>query len=1211
MCRLKSLFLVSVVLAVHSLLYGQTDTIAHRIVLIGDAGQLTKGKHPVADAVRDLIPLDARTTILFLGDNLYKNGLPDNTSSSYNAGKAILDSQIFIADHTDAKVYMIPGNHDWKNGSRDGFEAIVRQQQYVDQSGRPNVEYFPKDGCPGPEEIDIDSTITLILFDSQWWLHPYDKPGLESDCPCKTKEELVAQIKDIAQHNANKLILLACHHPFKSYGPHGGYFTLKQHIFPFTDIFPNAYFPLPVIGSIYPIARSVYGTPQDLRHPNYSNMVANISDAVESVTKNVVFVSGHEHNLEFIKQGGYNYIISGGGSKTNRVSPNKKVEYTTRSIGFSVLEVSKNNNVTVTFYTVVDSVIKRYTGFVLHFSLNPLPNIVSNPYNNADVTMKDTTVAANKEYVPVSGLKKFFAGQNYRPEWSTPVKMQALDLSTFDGGLKITGIGGGMQTRTLHLKDKKTGIEWVLRNINKNNNAFIPGAMQKTAFIDLSKELNNASHPYGALIVPVLAKALHIVAPSPRLFFLPDDSCLGEYKNDFRNKPYMLEDRFSSYQGKKTISSNELLNNLFKEHDYTVVQQEVLTARLLDMVIGDYDRHFDQWRWYSVDGKNFHPIPRDRDEAFFSSDGQLMKQMSGRVMPYLKGFSNKMHDVDWLSYSAKDFDRIFLTQLDKNDWLEALHHFSSALTDSVIKTAVKNLPPEIYRLDGEHITGKLEERKKVLPDKVIKYYDFLSRKVNIIGSNQKDYFRISNAPGGLLVKVYGRDAANDTSRLIYSRVFNSAVTKEIRLYGLNGDDYFYIDPSVKSPIKMRIVGGKGVDTFDMHGDVENLIYDRKADSNIIKHNSRTKNRFSVDPIDETRNILNFEYNTSRIPQLHGAYNTNDGFLFGVAASKITYAFDNFPYATRQNLTALYSFKKAFRFDYSGEFNHVSRRVDVVVSAKYLLPNLRNFYGIGNNTLNDRIKSFYRIQYKEGEVEVMLRHRYLERINLSLGPFLYYYQNDLSKNRNDILRLPQDAGLDSISVYGKKLYTGAKFNFHFSNSNDELFPTRGVLLNTDLSYFAGVSGQTHNFSKLSSGLQVFMSQNDPTKNIVVVKLGGEKIFSEEYPFYQAADLGANNYLRGFARNRFSGKSSLYASFEVRHKIADLNTYIFPGPLWIFGFYDGGKVWPNRAGGNTWHNSYGGGLYFLPFHLMIASATFGFSPETNQFNVTLGTKINLTY
>ena len=231
---------------------------------------------------------------------------------------------------------------------------------YVDFLGKTNVNFDPEDGCPGPVEVFLGNDVTLILFDSQWWLHPHDKPEIESDCNCKTKEELVTQIGDIATRNSKKLVLLACHHPFKSNGMHGGYYTFKQHIFPLTDMQKNLYIPLPLIGSVYPIARSVFGTPQDLKHPTYTNMISEISEAVKAAP-NVVFVSGHDHNLQLIKDSSYNYIVSGGGCKQNRTSIARTVYIIILLTGFSVMEVSNNKNVTITFYTVSDSTAVKKT----------------------------------------------------------------------------------------------------------------------------------------------------------------------------------------------------------------------------------------------------------------------------------------------------------------------------------------------------------------------------------------------------------------------------------------------------------------------------------------------------------------------------------------------------------------------------------------------------------------------------------------------------------------------------------------------------------------------------------------------------------------------------------------------------------------------------------------------------------------------------------
>jgi len=307
----------------HVWCFAQKDTIQVRLVLIGDAGSLQNGRHPVVDAVRNNIRLDSNTTILFLGDNLYRNGLPGDEYPTYSEAKGVLDSQINIAAKTKAKVYFIPGNHDWDKQGPGGWNAIIREQLYIDLLANNNVKFLPQDGCPGPVEISLSKDVVLILMDSQWWLHQYDKPGIESDCPYKTKEEVLNQLDDILARNSKKLILFACHHPFKSFGIHGGYFTLKQHIFPFTDLRPNLYIPLPVIGTIYPITRSVFGTEQDLKQPAYANMIRDLQNVLKKY-KPVIFIAGHEHNLQLIKDSSYYYIISGSGTNKTRVSKNKK-----------------------------------------------------------------------------------------------------------------------------------------------------------------------------------------------------------------------------------------------------------------------------------------------------------------------------------------------------------------------------------------------------------------------------------------------------------------------------------------------------------------------------------------------------------------------------------------------------------------------------------------------------------------------------------------------------------------------------------------------------------------------------------------------------------------------------------------------------------------------------------------------------------------------
>ncbi len=1196
----------------------QQDTILQRIVLVGDGGALTNGKHPVAEAIRKNIKLDKKTSVVYLGDNLYDAGLPDDQSIYYSDGKAILDAQLSVADSTDARVFMLPGNHDWNNGSRGGYEAVVRQQQYVDLIfGRQNVYFYPKDGCPGPEEIDLGDSVTLIIFDSQWWIHPYEKPGIESDCECKTTDELITRLEEIIAKNAKKLVILACHHPFKTNSVHGGFFTFKQHIFPFTDARKNLYIPLPGLGSVYPIARSVFGTPQDLSHPAYANMINQVTNAVKS-HGNVVFAAGHDHGLQLIKDSSLHYIVSGGGCKTNRVSPGKKSLFVDQETGFAVMEVSKNKNVSVSFYTVTDSTRKAYSSNILNFSAVPEPVLDSNKrvVDIPNIKYKDTiTISASDKYQPVTGLKRFIMGQNYRKEWSTAVHMKVFNLKTEKGGFRIVSLGGGKQTKSLRLKDKQ-GKDWVLRAIDKNPTQALPENFRNTLAQDVVQEFNSAAHPYAPLTIPVLAEPLRIAVPHPELFFVPDDPAFGFYQPIFANTVCMLEEREPSWDGSETKSTIKVFNKLIEENDHRADQESVLKARLLDILLGDFDRHFDQWRWATSDtgkGKLYYPIPRDRDQAYFYSDGQLLKTASNHLLPFLAGFRKDIRKVNWLGFSAKDFDRLFLTNLDAKQWEKIIAEVQEDLTDTIITAAIQKLPREVYPLSGKTITDKLISRRNGLQKAAMTYYNFISRQVNVVGSNMKEYFLVSNDSTGLNVRVYAREKGNDTSFIMYNRTFQASVTDEIRLYGLNDDDLFEIDESAKSKIKLRIIGGKGNDTFNIRGNVPNLLYDMNVEGNYIKNTSHTKNRFSKDPPVNSYSILGFQYHKSKFPQFEFGANSDEGLYVGGGFSRRTHGFRNQPYATDQNFSAIYSLtRKAYRFRYEGEFNHFSHDFDIVGKVEFAYPGVINFFGLGNETEKDDNLpyKYYRTRYRILEAHAMVRRR-LGNLHLMAGPYLQHYWNHYDNNAGKILADPVSVHLDSADVFSKKTYLGAKMAMKFDNRNNEIFPTRGVYWYNEFVSAFGMTPTSDNFYRLTSDMTIYASLTDPAKVIAVLGLGGGKIFTKSFEYFQAMALGNNSNFHGFRKNRYAGRSSLYGSLELKMKLFQVRSYLMPGQFGLTTFFDVGRVWMPGEDSRKWHAAYGGGFYFIPFNLFVITASAGFSRGERLLNFTFGTKVNLRF
>ncbi len=1192
------------------------DSLQATIILIGDAGQLTKGRHPVVAAVKNTIPLDKKTTIVFLGDNLYKRGLPDNTLPTYELAKAPLDSQIHIAGSSGAKVYFVPGNHDWSNGEKNGYESILRVQSYIDMLGNKNVAMFPRDGCPGPVEVKINDDIVLVMMDSQWWLQEYDKPGIESDCPFKTKAEVLVQLDDILSKNSNKLVLLAMHHPFRSYGQHGGYFTLKQHIFPLTDAVKGLYIPLPVLGSIYPLTRAVFGTSQDLKHPLYQAMINDIEQVVNG-HKNVIYASGHEHTLQLVQDSSYNYIVSGSGSKHSRVSKSKNTVFASSENGFVTLKVFKNKNVEADFYTVKgDSVNKAFSQNILDFSRIPLKRTDTLRQVEYTFEAKDSVIiSASDKYKKYSGLKRVVLGDNYRKEWSTPVTLKVFNISKEKGGLQIVSLGGGKQTKSLKLKDKN-GNEWVLRSVDKDPEKAMPPNLRGTFAQNIVEDMISASHPYAPLVVPGLSVAVDVPTPQPQFFFVPDDPAFGYYRPLFANTVCLFESRNPDID-KNTKSTDKVLNKMYEDNDNHVDQEKVLNARLLDMLIADFDRHADQWKWGTADtgkGKLYYPIPKDRDQAFFNSNGLALTLLSRKLMPFLQGYKRSVRDINGANFVARDFDRLFMNNLDKATWQSITARFQSNLTDSVIIAAAAKFPEAIASQDSKIIADKLIHRRDLLMKYAMKYYRFVSKTVSVTGSNKPEFFHIKNNPAGIELTVYKKNSKTDSATVMYHRILNDRETHELRLFGLNGDDKFEIDKDVKTSMRIRIIGGKGNDTFNIKGNARNFVYDLSTEQNIFLNQNRTKKELSSDiaVIDYKHN--GFQYNKTFFPLINLGYNPEDQFLLGVGLSSHSYGFRKEPFAVSHRLSTLYApASGAFQVKYHGIFNKVFLKNDVLVNTEFVSPVLNNFYGYGNETVVDRKRprSYYRVRYKYFQADLLLRKRFNDIVQFSIGPSYYHYWYNPEQDSYRIITDPAIVGLDSVNIYSKKNYLGFKAKFDINYVNNELFPTRGITWNTVFSYLEGTNKNSHNLTKLNSDMVVYASISDKNRFSAILRIGGGHIFSKNFEYFQALNIGSNNFVRGYRKDRFAGRSMFYQSTEFRCRLFKSRSYLLPGDVGVLAYYDIGRVWMTNENSQRWHNSFGPGLYYVPYSLVSLSLSLGISSEEQLLNVSFGTKFNINF
>lgn len=445
-------------------------------------------------------------------------------------------------------------------------------------------------------------------------------------------------------------------------------------------------------------------------------------------------------------------------------------------------------------------------------------------------TAQDSAVTvASKAYQPHSFLRRLFMGNNYRTAWSQEVTLPVFHLSK--SGFTAKKLGGGMQTRSLHLVDS-TGKEWGLRTVEKYiTTASVMGVMRNRIGVALSQDLISASFPYAAPLAGELAYAAGITAARPQVFYVAEDTAFGRYDSLFAGAVCTLEERDPGFDS--TDNSATLSANLRRSSDYKIQQAVYLRARLLDMLMADWDRHADNWRWGLKDSAGFryyYAVDRDRDWAFYDSKGWIPKlaQAIGG-MPSLISFTAAPKNIKMLSWKAWKLDESFLNELDAGAWEESIRSFQSSLTDAAIEKAVNILPASVRASDGQTFVQKLKSRRDGMEKEVMKYYRFLAENAVINGSDDDETFTVSAAGNGVSVTV----SQSATHRLLYRRSFLPSETYTITLNGLGGNDVFRVDGDVSSPIRLVLAGGAGRDAYDIRGAVRSRINDSAADADEI------------------------------------------------------------------------------------------------------------------------------------------------------------------------------------------------------------------------------------------------------------------------------------------------------------------------------------------------------------------------------------------
>ena len=1185
-----------------------------RFYLIGDAGlgasqngalrvfeQFVEGKDTQDDY------------LIYLGDNIYPSGLPAKGEKGREDAVTQLRAQTDVSRFFDGKVLFIPGNHDWYT---DGVKGLKRQEKYVEDALGDEDAFQPENGCP-IEDFEITDNVALLTIDTQWYLTRWDKhPTINDECDIKTREAFFLELEDKLKDYSEKSIVIAMHHPAFTYGLHGGYFNFQKHIFASSNRIP-----LPFLASLVTLVRSQGGvSPQDRYNNRYNQLMKRIITMTRD-RERVTVVSGHEHVLQYIENKGIKQVVSGSGSKHSPVALGEGSQFAYGGEGFAILEILKDGSTIVHYYNSKDGKPERMFSKEVHepfreFNIDTLPNTFPKTVKASVYPKTETDRSDSYEW---------FWGDHYRDLYGTEVEVPVATLDTLMGGMKIIRQGGGHQTRSLRLNDAE-GRTYNLRALKKSAVQFLQTTAFKDTYVeedfretvteDVIMDFYTSSHPYGAYAIPKLSDAVGVFHTNPLLYFIPKQKALGKYNADYGDELYMLEERpddtfldVPSFGTPDAIeSTSNVLEDIRDDEEYRIDEESYIKARLFDMLIGDWDRHQDQWRWARYDDKEkntktYKPIPRDRDQVFSNYDGALLGILNVMMPPskQFQEYDKALNDVKWINLAGIKLDRTLIQNSGRETWLKQAEYIKNNLSDEAIDAAFKDLPKEVQGESSEAIKEKLRGRRDNMIDIANRYYDFLSKLVIVTATDKDDQIEVTTE-GVITTITVSRIIDGIAEKPFKTKVVKHVETKEVWVYALDDDDEIIVNGNGKNTPKIRIIGGQNNDIYTVNGGKRVKLYDHKTKPNTMNSKGRAAVRF----------VDNYKFNNYRYDKFNNdasitlpsvGFNPDDGILVGISHTLTRSGFTGEKYQSSHAFSGGYFFAtQGFKINYKGEFSNLLNHWKLLGGAQWTSENYtQNFFGLGNETVNrdDELGLDYnrvRTGSQSLKFGIVKNGVYGSRMELTGDFESIDVQETEGRFINEYLsrqNLEED----------RKNFASVNGHYSYSGYDNSVNPTRGMFFNLKGGVKSNVQDFERTFAYLHYSLEFYNALTRGRKLVLNTKVQGKVNFGDQFEFYQAATLGTNSGLRGFRQERFSGESTLAFKTDLRYHLAKFKTGLLPLKLGIFAGGDVGRVWLDGENSERWHNDYGGGFWL--------GAVDSLSGEFRLFNSVEGLRFSFTF
>lgn len=823
-------------------------------------------------------------------------------------------------------------------------------------------------------------------------------------------------------------------------------------------------------------------------------------------------------------------------------------------------------------------------------------------FNNSVIAQesgKTVKVAPNDRYAE-PGVVRFLWGKHYREAWSTPTTFKILNLSDFAGGLTPVKAGGGGQQTKVLLFEGADGKRYAFRSVDKDPTAILPEQYRETIAADIIQDQISATHPAGALVTDYLEEQVGILHAKPFFFVLPDDQSLGEYHDEFAGMLGMLVERPGDHVKDSAIfggadevgNGNVPFDKTRESPNERVNTREFLKARLFDIFIGDWDRHRWQWRWAKTNGEaKWKPIPEDRDQAFSKFDG-LLPSRAHYMAPQIIGFRKDYPNLYNLHYNGREVDRRFLVDLEKTVWDSVALALQAQLTDDVIESAVKQLPPQMYDIDGAEITENLKNRRDKLPEAATDFYNVLATEVEIHMTDVAEKAVISGlSKDQIEIKLF--DLANESTPY-YHRKFDAKNTKEIRLRMHAGNDIAMITGNDKLPVTIRIIGGPGDDEVNYESPIGGVKFYDQYGSNTVTGNHGGKGNINDKPFDDWEfdpssakgRAMPLDWGGRSIPLSAIGYTTDYGFLLGLGVIKINYGFRKNPYAHSYTLSGAATTKGKFHLNFKSNAYWENSNWHTTLIARASQLDVIRFFGFGNDTENTGNLDFYQVDRWQADFDPMILRGFGKGKWVTSGPAPAYRQpTTIGLGLDFTYSATKDEEgtlLGSFGdVYGAGDFgqVGAFLLLEHDTRNIVNNPTSGKTLNLKGTLYPELLDVTENYGFVDAVGSVYLgAEAAPLRPVLALRAGGRKIWGK-FPFFHSAFLGGKDNLRGYDQQRFAGDASAFGGGDFRFRLFSPGILSITD-LGLFGFGDAGRVWvseledPSPGG---WHTAFGGGIW----------------------------------